>query len=589
MKRLIFCAYFLLITHCFVTANIIPVDFRCHYNTKPITSFSPASFHKAPHEQSSLRYQQDTRHIDLFKYSCDQLKVYFAYHNYSEKNILDQNMLYLSDEFVKLAKTYPGYELAVSTLRKKMCGMSPFGKWWRKHIAGSYSPQLETRINQLYAEIHHTQQFTAATSQASHCDIHKHAMTYLRDEWMQCAAISYDQKTKERLNKRIHALDQHDTTFCSPPHKDAYIFAQQHHIDLYEFAPNNASALAHVLYQEYVDILDTAAHIPVQNTEILCDALGQASHIGLEANKAGFVDQASKLADFCWTVLDYAQAAGEGIYLGTTNTLHTLAHPIETVTNTLIGIGVITYGLVNLTDFVQHAPFLYIIDNDQFFLRFNTIQDQLQTIANAAITYLTSNEPRIIVKDGTAFVTEGLLLGKIISFAANLTKQILPLAMYYAEYIAAEEPLACFADGEMIPVRISKGIDIGSFESGILKMKSNQLPIRIENGLLPVAHTFEEIITAIAKIEDNRIHHILTPKTGKHAWNRIITGEITWEKVKLIIEKVMLEGAIEMQDFHLEKHLNIGREKVVVTFKHKLDGALTIGNAWVETICKNRF
>jgi len=583
MKSQILHVYLLLITHCFVTANIIPVDFRHHYNTQDTPAVSPNTFHNALHEQSSLKHQQGACHTDLFQYSCDQLKTYFAYHNYSQKDVLGLGILYLSNEFVKLVKAYPGYELAIAALRKKMRGMSSFGKWWREHIAGSYSPQLETRINKLYAEIHHQQpQPPAITSQESHHHVHEHTLAYLRDEWAQCAAISYDRKTKKRLKKRINALDQHYTTSSSPPHKDAHIFAQQYHINLHELAPNNGPAIAHVLYQEYIDILDTTAHIPAHDTEILCDALGQASHIGLEANKAGFVDQASKLADFCWTVLDYTKAVGEGICLGAHNTLHMCAHPLQTAKNALIGIGVITYGLVNLTDFVQHAPFLYVVDNDQFFLRLNTIQDQLQTIANATTTYLTSNKPRDIVKDGTAFITEGFLVGKIVSLAANLTKQILPLAMQYAEYIAAEEPLTCLADGELIPVKIPKGIDVGSLENSILKMESNQLPTQIGNGLIPTAHSLEEISVAIAKIETNRINHILTPKTGKHAWNKIITGEVAWEKVKSLIEKVMLEGIItKVEENIVTKSLDIF-DKVIDVKYIVLNDTFSIVNAWVR-------
>src|SRR5579872_6593735 len=39
------------------------------------------------------------KHNNLFAYSSGQLKDYFYYHNYSEKDILAQSMLYASDEF----------------------------------------------------------------------------------------------------------------------------------------------------------------------------------------------------------------------------------------------------------------------------------------------------------------------------------------------------------------------------------------------------------------------------------------------------------------------------------------------------------
>src|SRR5436190_16916909 len=42
--------------------------------------------------------------INLDNYTAHQLQHYFHKNNYSEKQILDQELLYLSDEFVKLAK-----------------------------------------------------------------------------------------------------------------------------------------------------------------------------------------------------------------------------------------------------------------------------------------------------------------------------------------------------------------------------------------------------------------------------------------------------------------------------------------------------
>src|SRR5690349_8043079 len=39
---------------------------------------------------------------NLHKYTAEQLQHYFSAHHYSEKELLEQPLLYLSDEFIKL-------------------------------------------------------------------------------------------------------------------------------------------------------------------------------------------------------------------------------------------------------------------------------------------------------------------------------------------------------------------------------------------------------------------------------------------------------------------------------------------------------
>lgn len=412
--------------------------------------------------------------------------------------------------------------------------------------------------------------------------------TQLITQWQQELATNTNPTTANRLILRINALSYKQiTTTTGPPyiHQNTAAFAHRYNIDLHDLNPTKPPLIAHILYKEYVDILQKASCISKQHNEIILDALGQASGIGLEANKAGFVEQASKLADFCWTVLDYTKAVGEGVYLGATNTLHTLTHPIETAKNALIGIGVIAYGLsktIDTMNFMREAPFLYIADNDRFFLRYNAIIDQLQTITDEANKYFSSTSARDLVKQGAAFATEGILLAKTFTLAQNIFHRILPVAEFCFEFITIEEPLACLVNGELVTIKMPKGMDIGSLEGSILKMENNQLPTQIRNGLTPPTHSVEEISIAIAEIETNRINHILTPKTGKHAWDKIITGEVAWEKVKSLIGKIMLEGVItKVEENIITKSLNIF-DKVIDVKYIVLNDTFSIVNAWVR-------
>ncbi len=65
---------------------------------------------------------------NLNQYTVFQLQQYFSSHHYFEQEILDQSILYLSDEFVKLAKTYVGYEQAIDRLHKKFKKSGPLQK-----------------------------------------------------------------------------------------------------------------------------------------------------------------------------------------------------------------------------------------------------------------------------------------------------------------------------------------------------------------------------------------------------------------------------------------------------------------------------
>lgn len=95
---------------------------------------------------------------DLTQYSLSQLEVYFAHHNYTETEILAQNTLYMSDEFVRLAKTYIGYKAAITSLYKRF-NTKGFRGFLCKTIAflsGNYSKGLSKRIEKLFQEIQDT-------------------------------------------------------------------------------------------------------------------------------------------------------------------------------------------------------------------------------------------------------------------------------------------------------------------------------------------------------------------------------------------------------------------------------------------------
>jgi hypothetical protein len=100
-----------------------------------------------------IDYRRSSTHtIDPWTSSAAQFEWYFFYYGYTEEEILSQNTLYMSDEFVKVAKTYPGYEAAITDLHKKLTKWTRLGNFFRT-VSGSYCTGLIERIHQLYKEI----------------------------------------------------------------------------------------------------------------------------------------------------------------------------------------------------------------------------------------------------------------------------------------------------------------------------------------------------------------------------------------------------------------------------------------------------
>ncbi len=514
----IFYLYTLLFLTYFSLVSIPTVNLSLHQDT---TTPQPNLFCANQYKHS---HQQQTTRNNLLTYSASDLKLYFDYHRYSEKDILACNVLYMSNEFVHYAKTLPGYRHAVKKLYHSFNRMCRIRKFF-KTMDGSYYPNLFKRIRHLYKEI-------------------------------------------KRAEKTINTY--------------AHQFVHEYNINLTELFPHNGSMLARDIYENYVTILNEAALLPYQNI-IARDYIGQASSIGLEANKHGHTKQASQLAHFCWTILDLSKAFGEGIYLGTVNALHTLTHPVQTIKNSLIGIGIIAYELGELTATTGECLFLYSIDSDQYFIRQQEIVTCIDKIIEDASKKLRSMPIREIVKHSTAFVTETVFCTKICSFAHKTANQLLPLAKNYFELITKQEPVIHLSNASTIEFSIPKNIS-KSIKNTISKMEAVHNMPPTYQAFPQVTHNTQEIINAIAKIEPNRIHHILAPTTEKHAWSKVCKNPLDWNEVKNIIEKVMLEGEItKIKNGIITQILHFKNEIIEVKYRYINNTLLSIINAWVQT------
>lgn len=381
--------------------------------------------------QPNFLYADQYKHLhnlydatgSLLTYSVLDLKNYFNYHYYSDEDILACSVLYMSDDFVQLAKACPGYNHAIKNLYSKLKRMGSLCKL-NNIVHGSYCVGLFKRVRHLCKE-------------------------------MEIAKKFVNKKTEQ--------------------------FADAYNINLTELFPVSGSISAQCIYQSYINILDEASLISRQNT-IIRDCIGQASSIGLEANKSGYTKQASALANFCWTVIDLTKAFGEGICLGAVQTIDSITHPVQTIKNGLIGIGIITYELGVLTATAAESIFLYAVDSDRYCVRQEVIVAQVDKIIEDTGRYLRATPTREMVKQGSAFITEGILFTKVCTFAHTIAKRLRPLAKHYVEYVATKEPVACLAEGaiyveniieHVIPGRILQNLKEGLVNQNLTAILRN--------------------------------------------------------------------------------------------------------------------
>lgn len=193
------------------------------------------------------------------------------------------------------------------------------------------------------------------------------------------------------------------------------------------------NALQQVLHQEFVDIANMSGEktITLSLHSNFDDVMPQAIEFGLQANKAGFIEQASKLADICWAMIDVAQAISEGVVEGGkevfTTAYNVCMHPVQTAGHLLNSIATLGHVMAHAGGMVNELFYYYVTDYEQFYLRQHEIADFLVEIGYKATKDVTSRD---LIKQTSKLITETLLfhwMGILISKVCKKAVQIVPV------------------------------------------------------------------------------------------------------------------------------------------------------------------
>jgi hypothetical protein len=453
--------YFLsLVTLCSFAIDTVRTDTN-YYNSAPyqktniissirknIGMYVASRYHKS-------HWHSGTHTIDPLTCSAAQLARYFFYHRYTEEEILSLNTLYMSDEFVKLAKTYPGYEAAIIDLHKKLCKRSDFIKWLGSRF-GTHCSGLTARIASLYRELQEQKQAEQAARQWQIEE--QQRQTKVDNVYKQKLETIAQQPTCNNL--RVQALE---VTRCNPNNrvsrsisvnKAVLAYAEQYGIAQQDLTMGFMNEYEYELHTEFVEQLAQLSNLfdtyhLSKSENLFFDAIGEGVALGIEANKRHEPVIATCWANFGWEVLEIAKGIGEGVVLGACNPVsfakNIVCHPINTTCEIVQGLGTIICAVGKAVGVPVQLGVLCITGNaEQACKESQKIYEQTKFLAQECATKIAAMSNREIAKQTAAFATDWVLTGKALTFAHSLCSRAGPLLVEVIE-VLRKEPVAEYA------------------------------------------------------------------------------------------------------------------------------------------------
>jgi hypothetical protein len=543
---------------------------------------------------------QQNKQFDFYPASTQQWMNYFATHHWTEKQILQCPLLYMNNAYLSIAKQLPSYPTCVKKYHEKYRNYTLLQKVVG-FFKGTYQHNLAQRFAQLHRECEATrklqeqqerqrQQAEEKKVQEIKRQAYLHQLNQIKQVIIADDNVDYHQHRLGALTTIQNGNEQRTTrTFCID--EQTYSFAHDYAISGQMLNVGTMNAYEHQLHTEFVEQLSKGAQLKLLYTNVpdhtvFLDALGYGVALGIAANNKKDAVEATHWADYCWKVLDIAKAIGDGVALGAynmiANSAHAIAHPIDTIQTIGQGIGTIVQFFARATGTVIRFQVLNQCGyHEQLYKELSELGDQISDVIDHCSQELAKVPLDEKVKQTTAFATEMISPAAVFKIARILCFRMRPLVTNLLTIVNDEQNAVEMAtgaenillSGERIQGRVQQIVEK-------LEVVSPALGPLVQE----IANSYEHIISAIDKINANRIHHILTLQTGKHAWHKVIAGDITWEKVKDIIIKVMCEGSISPRKTIFKKSCMIDGEIVEVLFAPRSDRTISIVDAWVRTV-----
>jgi len=478
MNILIISIFFLNI--CFSSSahygGIEPV-FYCSTNNESQSVFDNDYWKDINQSQYQTNLLSSMHHVpqvpELQTMSTAQLEAYFAAHQLSEKEILEQPQLYMSDAYIALVKKYSSYPAYVRKYYEKYVKYGFAHKCW-SWIKGSYKSSMAQRFIDLYREqvrAEHAKKLIQEY-QAQKAVYHEQLQKIEHGLLAKNVQVPYtDARVKalqatvvngQRIERRMSVAE------------DVQHFAKEYEIEQSMLERGFMNPYEYQLHTEFIDQLNIAVQLQsmpnrCREHQVFLDAVGYGVSLGLEANHNHEAAIATHWADYGWKALDLIKAFGEGVALGCYNLAMI---PVQVASGAMYCATHLTETLKTLDYFFSCA---YNVDmakagmdwlerrGDQVDLEFE-FENALEYIDDT-IAYCTEQLEKIPLREKvkylTAFGTEIVLPTKFFKAGKILCTRIRPLVRTALRVIQDEQIAVevAGAAGENLLMKVSEGIN----------------------------------------------------------------------------------------------------------------------------------
>lgn len=195
---------------------------------------------------------------------------------------------------------------------------------------------------------------------------------------------------------------------------------KQSHINVKDYLACYGNELQQIIHRECIELVAYTTTITPQSPIFAY----QSSIVDLieavrKYNKAGLTYEASTIADFCWTLLDYGKALLEGTRDGLMSVISDIAHdPLQAITTTALStvageyllayqLSKLVYGVLKLTATALVNPQQATMTLQEYLAPINSVIDALsnreitlRTTLKAAATFTVSMQAQAMLAQG---------------------------------------------------------------------------------------------------------------------------------------------------------------------------------------------
>ncbi len=399
-------------------------------------------------QHTSLRHHTAAPQYDLNRMSTEQLAWYFAAQNYTEADILSHPMLYMNPAYLALVKQLPRYpefvEKYYDDYRKYKGLRSLLGK-----MTFCYRHGMRKQFAFLYQE----------------CEKERVAQEVLVQQEKECeAAQRKEEQVKKEAAEReayIHELKRVENIASDSPCKRLAVYNHQKRIDTIRYAqqhPERAkrhlktgtevfdfvvqygitekqiteplmNAYEYQMHQEFISHIHSTLAVQrkhaIDGENIFIDALRDGIVLGMKSNYLHNPVWATRWSDFCYEATEIIKGIGEGILLGSYNTVDMVMHPVRTLVRLVDGARMLGFLTARIIGTLAHWS--HLIDRGEYLecaTEMYAIGEQLIDMAGVIHEHTAQMSNREIAKHVTAFGTEWVLTGQMFAMGHTLCSKL---------------------------------------------------------------------------------------------------------------------------------------------------------------------